>query len=59
MASASISLLLAAPSTENSLKKNDVKLGTLLGVFVPCLQNILGIIFYIQFSWRIKIPDAS
>lgn len=28
-----------------------VKLGTLMGVFVPCLQNILGIIYYIRFSW--------
>ncbi len=27
------------------------KLGTLMGVFVPCLQNILGIIFYIRFTW--------
>lgn len=22
-----------------------------MGVFVPCLQNILGIIYYIRFSW--------
>lgn len=28
-----------------------VKLGTMMGVFVPCLQNILGIIYYIRFSW--------
>lgn len=27
------------------------KMGTLMGVFVPCLQNILGIIFYIRFTW--------
>ncbi|KAF3340544.1 putative Na+/K+/Cl-cotransport protein [Carex littledalei] len=27
------------------------KLGTMMGVFVPCLQNILGIIYYIRFSW--------
>ncbi|XAR59369.1 hypothetical protein NMG60_11015188 [Bertholletia excelsa] len=32
-------------------KTNDVKLGTMMGVFVPCLQNILGIIYYIRFSW--------
>ncbi|PIA33320.1 hypothetical protein AQUCO_04100026v1 [Aquilegia coerulea] len=28
-----------------------VKLGTMMGVFVPCLQNIMGIIYYIRFSW--------
>ncbi|CAN4080222.1 unnamed protein product [Withania somnifera] len=27
------------------------KSGTLMGVFMPCLQNILGIIYYIRFSW--------
>ncbi|XP_068667288.1 cation-chloride cotransporter 1-like [Aristolochia californica] len=32
-------------------KPNDLKLGTMMGVFVPCLQNILGIIYYIRFSW--------
>ncbi|XP_047315261.1 cation-chloride cotransporter 1-like isoform X2 [Impatiens glandulifera] len=30
-----------------------MKLGTMMGVFVPCLQNILGIIYYIRFSWII------
>ncbi|KAI3877977.1 hypothetical protein MKX03_027155 [Papaver bracteatum] len=32
-------------------KANDLKMGTMMGVFVPCLQNILGIIYYIRFSW--------
>ncbi|CAI5952667.1 unnamed protein product [Closterium sp. NIES-64] len=27
------------------------KLGTLTGVYIPCVQNILGIIFYIRLSW--------
>ncbi|XP_044969291.1 cation-chloride cotransporter 2-like [Hordeum vulgare subsp. vulgare] len=33
------------------LKETNPKLGTLMGVFVPCLQNILGIIYYIRFTW--------
>lgn len=33
------------------MQVNDVKLGTMMGVFVPCLQNILGIIYYIRFTW--------
>eukprot|EP01018_Ginkgo_biloba_P015862 Gb_38237 [translate_table: standard] len=32
------------------------KMGTLMGVFIPCLQNILGIIFYIRFSWFVRRP---
>jgi potassium/chloride transporter 4/5/6 len=32
-------------------KDTSVKSGTMMGVFVPCLQNILGIIYYIRFSW--------
>ncbi|XP_021904773.1 cation-chloride cotransporter 1 [Carica papaya] len=32
-------------------RPSDVKLGTMMGVFVPCLQNILGIIYYIRFTW--------
>ena len=28
-----------------------MKLGTLMGVFVPCLQNILGVILFIRLSW--------
>ncbi|KAG5515919.1 hypothetical protein RHGRI_036829 [Rhododendron griersonianum] len=32
-------------------KITGVKSGTMMGVFVPCLQNILGIIYYIRFSW--------
>lgn len=33
------------------LQETGPKLGTLMGVFVPCLQNILGIIYYIRFTW--------
>lgn len=40
-------------------RPRDAKLGTLMGVFVPCLQNILGIIFYIRFSWIVGIAGVS
>ncbi|MCO5570007.1 hypothetical protein L7F22_023722 [Adiantum nelumboides] len=39
-------------------RRRDTKLGTLMGVFVPCLQNILGIIFYIRFSWIVGIAGV-
>ncbi|XP_068639257.1 cation-chloride cotransporter 1-like [Aristolochia californica] len=40
-------------------KSNDLKLGTLMGVFVPCLQNILGIIYYIRFSWIVGMAGIG
>lgn len=33
------------------LQPSEVKSGTMMGVFIPCLQNILGIIYYIRFTW--------
>ncbi|KAM3284633.1 Cation-chloride cotransporter 1 [Capsicum baccatum] len=35
------------------------KSGTLMGVFVPCLQNILGIIYYIRFSWIVGMAGIA
>ncbi|KAL6626289.1 hypothetical protein ACP70R_030015 [Stipagrostis hirtigluma subsp. patula] len=34
-------------NTSGRRMETEAKLGTLMGVFVPCLQNILGIIYYI------------
>lgn len=39
--------------------RNEVKFGTMMGVFIPCLQNILGIIYYIRFSWIVGIAGIS
>ncbi|PKA49231.1 Cation-chloride cotransporter 1 [Apostasia shenzhenica] len=40
-------------------KESSPKLGTLMGVFVPCLQNILGIIYYIRFSWIVGMAGIG
>ncbi|XP_075489037.1 cation-chloride cotransporter 1 [Primulina tabacum] len=40
-------------------KISGVKLGTMMGVFVPCLQNILGIIYYIRFSWIVGMAGIG
>lgn len=37
----------------------EVKLGTVMGVFLPCLQNILGIIYYIRFSWIVGMAGIG
>ncbi|KAL3631580.1 Protein ccc1 [Castilleja foliolosa] len=36
-----------------------LKLGTMMGVFVPCLQNILGIIYYIRFTWIVGMAGIG
>ncbi|KAL6333129.1 hypothetical protein AAG906_028312 [Vitis piasezkii] len=46
-------------NTPGRSKANDLKLGTLMGVFVPCLQNILGIIYYIRFSWIVGMAGIG
>ncbi|VVA29314.1 PREDICTED: cation-chloride [Prunus dulcis] len=45
--------------TQGRPKPTGVKLGTLMGVFVPCLQNILGIIYYIRFSWIVGMAGIA
>ncbi|XP_057520622.1 cation-chloride cotransporter 1 isoform X1 [Amaranthus tricolor] len=48
-----VSIILERP------KASDVKLGTLMGVFLPCLQNILGIIYYIRFTWIVGMAGVG
>ncbi|KAJ4702997.1 Cation-chloride cotransporter 1 [Melia azedarach] len=48
-----------APIAYGHPKHSDVKLGTLMGVFIPCLQNILGIIYYIRFSWIVGMAGIG
>ncbi|XP_024378755.1 cation-chloride cotransporter 1 [Physcomitrium patens] len=43
------------PAQQPFFQTKSANLGTLMGVFIPCLQNILGIIFYIRFSWIVGI----
>ena len=37
--------------TAAAAAKPPKKMGTLLGVFLPCLQNILGCIYFVRLSW--------
>lgn len=48
-----VSIMLERP------KAADLKLGTLMGVFLPCLQNILGIIYYIRFTWIVGMAGIG
>ncbi|KAK9697130.1 hypothetical protein RND81_08G016900 [Saponaria officinalis] len=40
-------------------KSSEIKLGTMMGVFLPCLQNILGIIYYIRFTWIVGMAGIG
>ncbi|CAK8534558.1 unnamed protein product [Lathyrus sativus] len=40
-------------------KPEALKLGTLMGVFIPCVQSILGIIYYIRFSWIVGMAGIG
>ncbi|KAG0482357.1 hypothetical protein HPP92_010441 [Vanilla planifolia] len=40
-------------------KEAGPKLGTMMGVFIPCLQNILGIIYYILFTWIVGMAGIG
>ncbi|CAA2980823.1 cation-chloride cotransporter 1 isoform X1 [Olea europaea subsp. europaea] len=40
-------------------KTSGIKSGTMMGVFVPCLQNILGIIYYIRFTWIVGMAGIG
>ncbi|MQM02049.1 hypothetical protein Taro_034806 [Colocasia esculenta] len=45
--------------THGHPKQTSPKMGTMMGVFVPCLQNILGIIYYIRFSWIVGMAGIG
>uniref|UniRef100_A0A183CAV1 AA_permease domain-containing protein n=1 Tax=Globodera pallida TaxID=36090 RepID=A0A183CAV1_GLOPA len=32
-------------------KRQTAKLGTIMGVYIPCLQNIFGVLFFIRLPW--------
>lgn len=41
------------PDAADKPKKSSPKLGTLAGVYFPCMQNIFGVILFIRLTWVI------
>lgn len=39
-------------------QKKRAKLGTMIGVFLPCIQNIFGVIFFIRLTWIVGTAGA-
>ena len=46
-----------AVSKASASNAEEGKLGTLMGVFVPCLQNILGTIYFLRLSWIVALQE--
>ena len=46
-------------SKASASKAEEGKLGTLMGVFVPCLQNILGTIYFLRLSWIVALQGIN
>lgn len=41
----------SAPDKDVKAPQARAKLGTLLGVYLPCIQNIFGVILFIRMPW--------
>jgi potassium/chloride transporter 4/5/6 len=39
------------PVPAHALNMQVSKMGTIMGVFLPCCQNIFGVLFFIRLSW--------
>ena len=47
-----------APEDPNQKAPEKANLGTLMGVFLPCLQNIFGVILFIRMTWIVGTCGA-
>jgi len=49
------------PSTTKgkSTRKKKANLGTIMGVYLPTLQNILGVILFLRLSWIVGIAGVG
>ncbi|XP_065186746.1 solute carrier family 12 member 6-like, partial [Sycon ciliatum] len=50
--------------TETALQKSQLqdqsnKMGTLMGVYLPCLQNILGVILFLRLTWIVGVAGTG
>ena len=48
----------SAEESEGKSAKPASKLGTLMGVYLPCIQNIFGVILFIRMPWIVGTAGA-
>lgn len=39
-------------------KQQGAKMGTFMGVYMPCIQNIFGVLFFIRLSWIVGMAGT-
>uniref|UniRef100_A0A8C1MMP2 Solute carrier family 12 member 5b n=1 Tax=Cyprinus carpio TaxID=7962 RepID=A0A8C1MMP2_CYPCA len=44
-----------AENNEEARKKTAPRMGTIMGVYLPCMQNILGVILFLRMTWLVGI----
>ncbi|XP_023245325.1 solute carrier family 12 member 6 [Copidosoma floridanum] len=48
----------AKPGTPSAGKPGGARMGTLIGVYLPCIQNIFGVILFIRLTWVVGTAGA-
>lgn len=48
----------AADEGEGTKAPAPARMGTLIGVFLPCIQNIFGVILFIRLTWVVGTAGA-
>ena len=48
----------AAPGDPDTKQPEKANLGTLMGVYLPCIQNIFGVILFIRMTWIVGTAGA-
>ena len=48
----------AGPTDPDAKPAVSANLGTLMGVYLPCIQNIFGVILFIRMTWIVGTAGA-
>ena len=48
----------AGPADPDAKAPEKANLGTLMGVYLPCIQNIFGVILFIRMPWIVGTAGA-
>jgi potassium/chloride transporter 4/5/6 len=55
---ANYSNTIPAAADPDAKPQPSARMGTLIGVYLPCIQNIFGVIFFIRLTWVVGTAGA-
>lgn len=58
MANYSNTIPAASEDADTKATPQSARMGTLIGVFLPCIQNIFGVILFIRLTWVVGTAGA-